>query len=105
MIPDHSSLVIFITAAVVLLAIPGPAVLYVVGRSVGLGRGAGVVSALGIAVGTCVHVVAAAVGLSTLLMSSAIAFGVVKYAGAAYVGAGRRSQLLPVLPLSYSTGT
>jgi len=104
MVPDHSSLVIFITAAVVLLAIPGPAVLYVVGRSIGQGRGAGVVSALGIAVGTCVHVVAAAVGLSALLMSSPIAFGVVKYAGAAYVGAGRRSQLLPVLPLPYSTG-
>jgi threonine/homoserine/homoserine lactone efflux protein len=85
MIPDHSSLVIFLTAALVLLAIPGPAVTYVVGRSIGLGRSAGLVSALGIAVGTCFHVAAAAVGLSALLMSSAIAFGVVKYLGAAYL--------------------
>ena len=68
-----------------LLAIPGPAVFYVVGRSIGQGRGAGVVSALGIAVGTCVHVAAAAIGLSALLMSSAIAFGIVKYIGAAYL--------------------
>lgn len=85
MIPDHASLVIFITAALVLLAIPGPAVLYVVGRSIGLGRSAGLVSALGIGVGTCIHVGAAAVGLSALLMSSAAAFGVVKYLGAAYL--------------------
>ena len=85
MIPDRNSLVIFVTAAVVLLAIPGPAVLYVVGRSIGLGRGAGLVSALGIGVGTCIHVAAAAVGLSALLMSSAVAFGVVKYLGAAYL--------------------
>jgi threonine/homoserine/homoserine lactone efflux protein len=84
-IPDHSSLAIFLTAALVLLAIPGPAVLYVVGRSIGLGRGAGVVSALGIGVGTCVHVAAAAAGLSALLMSSAVAFATVKYLGAAYL--------------------
>ena len=73
------------SAALVLLAIPGPAVLYVTSRSVGLGRSAGLVSALGIGVGTLVHVVAAAVGLSALLMSSATAFGVVKYLGAAYL--------------------
>ena len=85
MIPDHSSFVIFVSAALVLLAIPGPAVLYVVGRSIGLGRGAGVVSALGIGVGTCIHVAAAAVGLSALLMSSAVAFGAVKHLGAAYL--------------------
>jgi threonine/homoserine/homoserine lactone efflux protein len=69
MIPDHSSFVLFISAAIVLLAIPGPAVFYVVGRSIGLGRSAGVVSTLGIAVGTCVHVAAAAIGMSALLMS------------------------------------
>lgn len=85
MIPNHSSFVIFLTSAVVLLAIPGPAVTYVVGRSIALGRGAGVVSALGIAVGTCFHAAAAAVGLSAILMSSVIAFGVVKYLGAAYL--------------------
>lgn len=73
------------TSAVVLLAIPGPAVLYIVGRSVGQGRNAGFVSALGIGLGTLVHTAAAAVGLSALLVSSAAAFGVVKYLGAAYL--------------------
>jgi threonine/homoserine/homoserine lactone efflux protein len=85
MIPDHSSLVIFITSALVLLAIPGPAVTYIVGRSIGLGRRAGVVSALGIGVGSCFHVGFAAVGLSAVLMSSAVIFGFVKYLGAAYL--------------------
>jgi threonine/homoserine/homoserine lactone efflux protein len=85
MIPSHSSLLLFISAALVLLAIPGPAVLYVTSRGIGLGRSAGFVSALGIGVGTLVHVAAAAVGLSALLMSSAAAFGVVKYLGAAYL--------------------
>src|SRR5882762_1387843 len=84
MIPSHSSLLLFVSAALVLLAIPGPAVLYVTSRSIGLGRGAGLVSALGIGVGTLVHVAAAAVGLSALLMSSS-AFSAVKYLGAAYL--------------------
>jgi threonine/homoserine/homoserine lactone efflux protein len=69
----------------VLLAIPGPAVIYVTSRSIGHGRSAGLVSALGIGVGTLFHVAAAALGLSALLMSSAIAFSVVKYLGAAYL--------------------
>jgi len=85
MIPNHSSLLLFVSAALVLLAIPGPAVLYVTSRSIGHGRGAGLVSALGIGVGTLFHVAAAALGLSALLMSSAIAFGAVKYLGAAYL--------------------
>ncbi len=85
MIPSHSSLLLFISAALVLLIIPGPAVFYILGRSIGQGRGAGFVSALGISVGSLVHTAAAAVGLSALLMSSALAFGVVKYLGAAYL--------------------
>jgi threonine/homoserine/homoserine lactone efflux protein len=85
MIPNHSSLLLFVSAALVLLAIPGPAVLYVTSRSIGLGRSAGLVSALGIGVGTFVHVAAAAVGLSALLMSSVAAFSVAKYLGAAYL--------------------
>jgi threonine/homoserine/homoserine lactone efflux protein len=85
MIPNSSSLLLFVSTAVVLLAIPGPAVLYVTSHSIGQGRSAGLVSALGITVGTLVHVAAAAVGLSALLMSSAIAFSVVKYLGAAYL--------------------
>jgi threonine/homoserine/homoserine lactone efflux protein len=85
MLPNHSSLLLFVSAALVLLAIPGPAVFYVTSRSIGQGRSAGLVSALGIGVGTLVHVAAAAVGLSALLMSSAAAFSVVKYLGAAYL--------------------
>ncbi len=85
MIPNLSSLLLFMSAALVLLAVPGPAILYVTSRSIGQGRSAGLVSALGIGVGTLVHVAAAAVGLSALLMSSAVAFSAVKYLGAAYL--------------------
>jgi len=85
MLPARSQLLFFVSAALVLLAIPGPAVLYIVGRSIGHSRNAGFVSALGIGVGTLVHTVAAAVGLSALLMSSATAFSAVKYLGAAYL--------------------
>src|SRR6202051_4637049 len=85
MIPSPSSVLLFISAALLLLVIPGPAVFYIVGRSIGHGRSAGLVSALGIAVGSLVHTAAAAVGLSALLMSSAIAFATAKYLGAAYL--------------------
>ena len=85
MSPTPSSLLLFISAALLLLVIPGPAVFYIVGRSIGHGRSAGLVSALGIAVGSLVHTAAAAVGLSALLMSSAVAFATVKYLGAAYL--------------------
>src|ERR1700686_2705270 len=85
MIPSPSSLLVFISAALLLLVIPGPAVFYIVGRSIGHGRGAGLVSALGISVGSLVHTAAAAVGLSALLMSSAAAFATVKYLGGAYL--------------------
>jgi threonine/homoserine/homoserine lactone efflux protein len=85
MLPSHSQLLFFITTAAILLAIPGPAVLYIVGRSIGQGRNAGLVSALGIGVGTLIHTAAAAVGLSALLVSSATAFSLVKYLGAAYL--------------------
>ena len=80
---DHYWL--FVPAAVLILLIPGPAVLYVVTRSVGQGRGAGLVSAVGLGVGNMVHVVAAALGLSALVASSAVAFSAVKYVGAAYL--------------------
>jgi threonine/homoserine/homoserine lactone efflux protein len=85
MLPTHPQLLFFVTTAAILLAIPGPAVLYIVGRSIGQGRNAGLVSALGIGVGTLIHTAAAAVGLSALLVSSATAFSVVKYLGAAYL--------------------
>ncbi len=83
--PDPSTLVLFAAAALALIVVPGPAVLYIVAQSIDRGRLAGFVSALGIAVGGLVHVTAAAIGLSSLLVSSATAFAAVKYAGAAYL--------------------
>lgn len=83
--PDSSTLLLFAAAALALIVVPGPAVLYIVAQSIDRGRGAGLVSALGVAAGGLVHVTAAAIGLSSLLVSSATAFAVVKYAGAAYL--------------------
>lgn len=85
MLPDWSTLAIFAFAAWVLLVIPGPSVLYIVARSVDQGRAAGIVSALGVQAGSLVHVAAAALGLSAILMSSAEVFTVVKYLGAGYL--------------------
>ena len=83
--PDPTLWGLFALASLVLLLTPGPAVLYIVARSVEQGRAAGLVSVLGIHLGTLVHVLAAAVGLSALLVSSALAFAIVKYLGAAYL--------------------
>jgi threonine/homoserine/homoserine lactone efflux protein len=83
--PEPSALAIFVTAALALLLTPGPAVLYIVGRSIEQGRLAGFISTLGIGLGSVVHVAFAALGLSALLVQSAIALSVVKYAGAAYL--------------------
>ncbi|MCB0034532.1 MAG: LysE family translocator [Anaerolineales bacterium] len=82
---DWSTLTIFFVAAAALLITPGPAVLYIVARSVDQGRRAGIVSTLGIAAGTLFHIAAAALGVSAILMTSALAFNVVKYLGAAYL--------------------
>lgn len=82
---DPSTLALFCAAAFALAVVPGPAVLYIVAQSVDQGRLAGLVSALGIGVGSLVHVLAATIGLSSLLASSATAFTIVKYAGAAYL--------------------
>lgn len=83
--PTASTLVLFGLAALALLVIPGPAVVYIVTRSIHRGRAAGLVSVLGVATGSLVHVAAAALGLSAVLMSSAVAFEVVKLGGAAYL--------------------
>lgn len=85
MIPELSTLVLFAGAAVLLLMVPGPVVVFVVARSLDQGRGAGLVSVLGVHLASVLHVGAAALGLSALLMSSANAFTVVKLAGAAYL--------------------
>ncbi len=81
--PELSTFTIFVVATSVLLLTPGPAGLYLVTRSIDQGRVAGIVSTLGIAVGTLFHVAAAAFGVSALLVSSALIFNFVKYLGAA----------------------
>ena len=83
--PDASALALFTVAAITLLVIPGPSVLYIVTRSVDQGRAAGLASVGGIHVGTLVHVAAAALGLSALLVSSATAYNAVRWLGAAYL--------------------
>ncbi|HZQ02877.1 MAG TPA: LysE family translocator [Gaiellaceae bacterium] len=83
--PPPSTLAVFAAAALALAVVPGPAVAYVVARSVEHGRRAGLLSVLGVSTGGLVHVAAATAGLSALLASSASAFTVVKLAGAAYL--------------------
>ena len=79
------NLPVFLLAALILLLTPGPAVLYIIARSMDQGRVAGFISVLSIETGNSVHVLAATLGLSAILMSSASAFTVVKYLGAAYL--------------------
>lgn len=94
-----SNLTLFFAAALALVLTPGPAVLYVVTRSVDQGRRAGLVSVLGIEFGNLFHVIAAAFGVSAILMTSALAFDLVKYLGAAYlIYLGVRKLLTPVKP-------
>ena len=76
---------LFSLAALALLAIPGPAVLYIVAQSAEQGSRVGLASVAGVHLGTLVHVAAAAVGLSAIILASEVAFNVVKYAGAAYL--------------------
>jgi|SRR5215210_3648199 len=83
--PDASTFALFVAAALALLLVPGPAVIYVVARSVEGGRLIGFVSVLGLEIGTLLHVVFAAAGLSAIVVSSAAAFSVVKWLGAAYL--------------------
>lgn len=83
--PELSSLTLFFVAAIALLVTPGPAVVYIVARSVDQGWRAGIVSSLGVSVGSLVQVLAAAFGLSAIVLSSVVAFSVIKYLGAAYL--------------------
>jgi threonine/homoserine/homoserine lactone efflux protein len=85
MLPDSSDLLVFLVATLALNLTPGPDMLYVIARSVGQGRTAGIVSALGIGAGIFVHIFAVALGLATLLVSVPLGFEVIKYAGAAYL--------------------
>ena len=83
--PSLSTYAVFIATALALLAIPGPAVLYVVTRSLEMGRAGGIASVAGITTGTIVHVTLATAGLSSLILASKTAFDAVKYVGAAYL--------------------
>lgn len=83
--PDVTTYGLFVAAALALLLVPGPAVFYVIARGVEGGRPAGLVSCLGIEVGTLLHAAFAAAGLSAIVASSAAAFTVVKWLGAAYL--------------------
>lgn len=80
-----SNLGLFFVAVLLLNATPGPDTAYIVGRSVAQGRNAGLISALGISVGCCVHALALALGLSAILAASATAFMLIKLAGGIYL--------------------
>ncbi|MER6505289.1 LysE family translocator [Nonomuraea sp. NPDC001636] len=83
--PDITHIALFCGVTLGLLLVPGPAVLYIVTRSVSQGRSAGFVSVLGVHAGSLVHVGAAAVGISALIAASATAFTIVKYVSVAYL--------------------
>jgi threonine/homoserine/homoserine lactone efflux protein len=83
--PDAGTLLLFMTAALALNVTPGPDMLYVIARSVGEGRTAGIISSLGIAAGCLVHTLAVALGLAGLLRAVPVAFEIVKWLGAAYL--------------------
>ena len=110
LLPPWTLLAPFLAAAVALNLTPGADMTYVLARSLGQGREAGLVSALGIAAGSAIHTVAAAVGLSALLLASEAGFTAVKLGGAAYLlwlaykairdgGAAARMRERPPAPL------
>jgi threonine/homoserine/homoserine lactone efflux protein len=83
--PSPTTLLLFVLAGAALVAIPGPNHVYIVTRSLSQGRAAGLASAFGVEAGTLVHIGAAAAGLSAIVASSALAFDVLRYLGAAYL--------------------
>ena len=83
--PDLRLLGVFALATFVLTVTPGPGVLYVIGRSVGGGRRAGLASMLGIETGESAYIVGAALGITALLAASPVALSVLRYGGAAYL--------------------
>jgi threonine/homoserine/homoserine lactone efflux protein len=83
--PDTHALALFALASLVLVIVPGPAVVYILTRSVSQGRTAGLVSAVGVNTGSLVHVLAAVAGLSVILARSTVAFNAIKWAGVVYL--------------------
>ncbi len=83
--PEPATVLLFAAATVLLVVVPGPNLVYIVTRGASQGRRVGLASAMGVETGTLIHIAAAALGLSALLASSAAAFEVVRYGGAAYL--------------------
>ena len=103
---DSHRFALFIGAAFLLSISPGPGMLYVLARTLKGGRAEGLASTAGTALGGLVHVVAATLGLSAILMSSALAYGILKYAGAAYlIFLGAKAILASRRPLESGAAT
>src|SRR5439155_21600023 len=83
--PATETIMLFMAAALALNVTPGPSIAYVMSRTFGQGRTAGLVSALGLGTGSLLHAIAATVGLSAIVAYSPVAYGVVKYLGAGYL--------------------
>ena len=84
-VPSANTIVLFMLSALALNLSPGPSILFILSRCLAQGRRAGVVSAFGLATASVIQAVAAAYGLATLFLYSALAFGIVRYCGAAYL--------------------
>jgi threonine/homoserine/homoserine lactone efflux protein len=105
---NPTSFNLFLVTCTILVMTPGPDTLYVLAHSLGQGRRAGIISAIGICCGFLVHTAAAAIGLSAILMASALAFTVVKYSGASYLiylGICTLTTRTPAHEVSLSTAT
>ena len=108
--PSFDSIIAFAVASLALLVIPGPAVLYVINRSIADGRSTALAAVAGLEIGNFVHVVAATLGLSAVIAASATAFGVVKWIGAGYLviiglrTLSRKPQAMEVQTSSLSRG-
>ncbi|MFI6447720.1 LysE family translocator [Kitasatospora sp. NPDC050543] len=84
-LPSWAALTLFVPTVVALVAIPGPNMLLILSRGIGQGRRAAFASAVGVELGTLVHVLGTVIGVSALIAASSLAFNTVKYAGAAYL--------------------